>query len=198
MTSASWQHKMSLIFCSLPQQQNVATILRQKSLWGNYWIQHHILRGQEDSSLPGHQVIGWQTSVPPGNPEVAHEPAPASIVRQSRNPWRTLTWTIPHRWENIHGSIGFQGDIPALSWAKKYQQQINKQKPSLDTLEEIRGTVWQKLGHHLPRYDSLGSRKFFLNPVIYPVKEKESIGVSTQVPQLCGSFQRSSLLSCSS
>ena len=46
----------------------------------------------------------------------------------------------------------------------------NKQKPSLDTLKEIRGTVWQKLCHQLPRYYSLGPRKFFLNPIVYPVK----------------------------
>lgn len=93
--------------------------------------------------------------------------------------------TITHRWENIYGSIGFQGDIPVLSWAQKYQQQTNKQNPSLYTLEEIRGTVWQKLCHHLPRYYSLGSRKFFLSPIIHPVKEKESMWVSTQLPQLC-------------
>lgn len=119
----------------LLNDDNSASVHRQKCLCGNRGIQHHTPRDPE-GVLPTHASGSRHTDLGPScRPCSGLWTISSPFWPWLRSPWRILS-EDNHGWEDLCRSLGFQQRSSSTSLEKKKQN-----KTRSDTPARIRGTV---------------------------------------------------------
>lgn len=130
----------------------------------------------QESCPPTHLVIGVQVLV----------------LQWPVNQLQSLLSKVQEPLQNTHclrQSFPDERAIVEVHVSSRELQDNAEANLSLDTLEKVRQTVWCYPYRPSAKMAQLKAERSS-EPVISPLRKRESMGVSTPLPQLCGTLQR--------